>query len=151
MKTKLSPSMLSIDFGKVAEQLKLLLPTPEGPANTEILFSRAVRSASMPISFSALVQITAQPASRYISVFAGPSGVGKSSLINKAFPGLELNTGEISEKIQRGKHTTRHAELIQITEKSYIVDSPGFTSLYLTHIPSEKLQYHFREFPHLCR
>ena len=81
-----------------------------------------------------------------ISVFAGPSGVGKSSLINAAFPGLQLNTGEISEKIQRGKHTTRHAELIQITEKSYIVDSPGFTSLFLTHIPSEKLQYHFREF-----
>ena len=81
-----------------------------------------------------------------ISVFAGPSGVGKSSLINAAFPGLELGTGEISEKIQRGKHTTRHAELIQITEKSYIVDSPGFTSLFLNHIPSEKLQYHFREF-----
>ena len=81
-----------------------------------------------------------------ISVFAGPSGVGKSSLINAAFPGLELGTGEISEKIQRGKHTTRHAELIQITDKSYIVDSPGFTSLFLTHIPSEKLQYHFREF-----
>jgi len=81
-----------------------------------------------------------------ISVFAGPSGVGKSSLINAAFPGLELGTGEISEKIQRGKHTTRHAELIQITDRSYIVDSPGFTSLFLTHIPSEKLQYHFREF-----
>ena len=81
-----------------------------------------------------------------ISVFAGPSGVGKSSLINAAFPGLSLGTGEISEKIQRGKHTTRHAELIQITEKSYIVDSPGFTSLFLNHIPSEKLQYHFREF-----
>lgn len=81
-----------------------------------------------------------------ISVFAGPSGVGKSSLINAAFPGLELGTGEISEKIQRGKHTTRHSELIQITDKSYIVDSPGFTSLFLTHIPSEKLQYHFREF-----
>ncbi len=81
-----------------------------------------------------------------ISVFAGPSGVGKSSLINAAFPGLELSTGAISEKIQRGKHTTRHAELIQITDKSYIVDSPGFTSLFLNHIPSEKLQYHFREF-----
>lgn len=81
-----------------------------------------------------------------ISVFAGPSGVGKSSLINKTFPGLSLNTGEISEKIQRGKHTTRHAELIQITDKSYIVDSPGFTSLYLNHIPAEKLQYYFREF-----
>ena len=81
-----------------------------------------------------------------ISVFAGPSGVGKSSLINAAFPGLELSTGAISEKIQRGKHTTRHAELIQITDKSYIVDSPGFTSLFLNHIPSEKLQYHFRGF-----
>ncbi len=88
-----------------------------------------------------------------ISVFAGPSGVGKSSLINKTFPGLSLNTGEVSEKIQRGKHTTRHAELIQITEKSYIVDSPGFTSLYLTHIPAENLQYYFREFQpyvHAC-
>lgn len=88
-----------------------------------------------------------------ISVFAGPSGVGKSSLINAAFPGLELNTGEISEKIQRGRHTTRHAELIQITEHSYIVDSPGFTSLFLNHIPSEKLQYYFREFQpfvHTC-
>lgn len=80
------------------------------------------------------------------SVFAGPSGVGKSSLINAAFPGLALGTGAISEKIQRGRHTTRHAELIRITEKSYIVDSPGFTSLFLNHIPSEKLQYHFREF-----
>lgn len=84
--------------------------------------------------------------SNKISVFAGPSGVGKSSLINSAFPGLSLNTGEISEKIQRGRHTTRHAELIQVSEKSYIVDSPGFTSLFLNHIPSEKLQYYFREF-----
>lgn len=81
-----------------------------------------------------------------ISVFAGPSGVGKSSLINAAFPGLELNTGEISEKIQRGRHTTRHAELICISENSYIVDSPGFTSLFLNHIPWEKLQYYFKEF-----
>lgn len=81
-----------------------------------------------------------------ISVFAGPSGVGKSSLINAAFPGLELHTGAVSEKIQRGRHTTRHAELIQMTEKSYIVDSPGFTSLFLNHIPAEKLQYYFREF-----
>lgn len=81
-----------------------------------------------------------------ISVFAGPSGVGKSSLINSAFPGLSLHTGEISEKIQRGRHTTRHAELIQVSEQSYIVDSPGFTSLFLNHIPSEKLQYYFREF-----
>lgn len=81
-----------------------------------------------------------------ISVFAGPSGVGKSSLINAAFPGLDLNTSEISQKIQRGRHTTRHAELIQISENSYIVDSPGFTSLYLTHILAKDLQYYFKEF-----
>ena len=81
-----------------------------------------------------------------ISVFAGPSGVGKSSLINGAFSELSLTTGELSKKIQRGKHTTRHAELIQVSKNSYIVDSPGFTSLYLDHIPKENLQYYFREF-----
>ncbi len=81
-----------------------------------------------------------------ISVFAGPSGVGKSSLINKAFPHANMETGEVSPKIQRGRHTTRHAELIQIGEKSYIVDSPGFTSLYLEGITQQTLQYYFREF-----
>ena len=81
-----------------------------------------------------------------ISVFAGPSGVGKSSLINAISPDLQLKTGEISAKIERGKHTTRHAELMQIEENSYIVDSPGFTSLFLEHIPVEELQYHFKEF-----
>lgn len=89
-----------------------------------------------------------------ISVFAGPSGVGKSSLINSISPNLQLKTGEISAKIERGKHTTRHAELMQIEENSYIVDSPGFTSLFLEHIPVEELQYYFREFePYLsgCR
>ena len=89
-----------------------------------------------------------------IAVFAGPSGVGKSSLINSISPNLQLKTGEISAKIERGKHTTRHAELMQIEENSYIVDSPGFTSLFLEHIPAEELQYYFREFePYLsgCR
>lgn len=88
-----------------------------------------------------------------ISVFAGPSGVGKSTLLNTIYPKLELETGAISEKIQRGKHTTRHAELIEVEENSYIVDSPGFTSLALSHVPSDKLQYHFKEFEpfiHTC-
>lgn len=80
------------------------------------------------------------------SVFAGPSGVGKSTLLNSIFPKLNLETGAISEKIQRGKHTTRHAELIEVAENSYIVDSPGFTSLALSHVQSDKLQYHFKEF-----
>jgi ribosome biogenesis GTPase len=81
-----------------------------------------------------------------ISVFAGPSGVGKSSLINGMFPALQLTTGEISRKIQRGRHTTRHAELIQVEHQSYIVDSPGFTSLQLSHIAPKDLQYYFPEF-----
>lgn len=80
------------------------------------------------------------------SVFAGPSGVGKSTLLNATFENLDLETGAISEKIQRGKHTTRHAELIAVMENSYIVDSPGFTSLSLEHIKSEDLQYYFIEF-----
>ncbi|WMI80423.1 ribosome small subunit-dependent GTPase A [Anaerotignum sp. MB30-C6] len=99
-------------------------------------------SAEEGIGMEALQQVLENK----ISVFAGPSGVGKSSLINATYPGLELNTGEISEKIQRGRHTTRHAELIRISGNSYIVDSPGFTSLFLNHIPSEKLQYYFKEF-----
>lgn len=81
-----------------------------------------------------------------ISVFAGPSGVGKSSIINALNPDLNLKTGDISEKIERGKHTTRHAELMKLFDKSYIVDSPGFTSLYLEHIEPGDLQYYFREF-----
>ena len=58
---------------------------------------------------------------------AGPSGVGKSSLINLLQNGIEMETGSISEKIERGKHTTRHSELIPINENSYIMDTPGFS------------------------
>ncbi len=81
-----------------------------------------------------------------ITVFAGPSGVGKSSLLNKLEPKLKLQTGEISTKIERGKHTTRHAELIEFECGSYIVDSPGFTSIAINNIEEEKLQYYFKEF-----
>lgn len=81
-----------------------------------------------------------------ISVFAGPSGVGKSSLINSAFTEFSLETGVLSLKIARGKHTTRHAELMQIGGGGFIVDSPGFTSLSLGHIHYENLHYYFREF-----
>lgn len=81
-----------------------------------------------------------------ITVFAGPSGVGKSSLLNKLESKLTLKTGEISAKIERGKHTTRHAELIELDEGGYIVDSPGFTSLRVENIEPETLQYYFKEF-----
>ncbi len=81
-----------------------------------------------------------------ISVVAGPSGAGKSSLINCLNPNFSLETGEVSKKIERGRHTTRHAELMEIFENSFIVDSPGFTSLYLDNIEAKKLQEYFPEF-----
>ena len=81
-----------------------------------------------------------------VSILAGPSGVGKSSLINAAFPGLSLETGAISQKIERGKHTTRHTEFLPLQDGGYIADTPGFTSLDLAHIPAEALQHCFPEF-----
>lgn len=77
---------------------------------------------------------------------AGPSGVGKSSLINMLCPDAEMETGSISEKIERGKHTTRHSQLIHISENSYIMDTPGFSSLYVDNFTEEELHTFFREF-----
>lgn len=81
-----------------------------------------------------------------ITVFAGPSGVGKSSILNKVQSGLELKTGEVSSKIKRGKHTTRHSELMELDFGGWVVDSPGFTSLNIDYIESEELGYLFPEF-----
>lgn len=80
------------------------------------------------------------------TAIAGPSGVGKSSLINIFQPEAKMETGSISEKIERGKHTTRHSELIWIEEDTYIMDTPGFSSLYVNDFEKEELKYYFREF-----
>ncbi|SNR90721.1 ribosome biogenesis GTPase [Anaerovirgula multivorans] len=88
------------------------------------------------------------------NVFAGPSGVGKSTLLNKIHPGLKLETGVISKKTSRGKHTTRHAELISIGNNSWVVDTPGFSSLSIDFMEAEELPHFFPEFsPYLeeCR
>ncbi|MCG8501026.1 MAG: ribosome small subunit-dependent GTPase A [Firmicutes bacterium] len=89
-----------------------------------------------------------------ITVFAGASGVGKSSLLNAVDPRFSLQTGEISQKIKRGRHTTRHVELLALKDGSYVVDTPGFSSMDLTNIRKEELQYLFKEFTEhipLCR
>lgn len=80
------------------------------------------------------------------STVAGPSGVGKSSIINLLQSDIHMETGNISEKIERGKHTTRHSELIAIAEDTYIFDTPGFSSLYVTDMEKEDLKSYFPEF-----
>ena len=80
------------------------------------------------------------------STVAGPSGVGKSSLINKLQSDINMETGSISEKIERGKHTTRHTEFIPIGDDTYIMDTPGFSSLAVFDMEKEELEQFYPEF-----
>lgn len=81
-----------------------------------------------------------------ITVFAGPSGVGKSSLLNCLQPSLKLKTGIISEKLERGRHTTRHCELMELQWGGYVLDTPGFSSMDIDTIEKEQLELLFPEF-----
>ncbi|GFZ29682.1 putative ribosome biogenesis GTPase RsgA [Clostridium zeae] len=80
-----------------------------------------------------------------VTVLCGPSGAGKSTLINALADKEHMETGEISEKLKRGKHTTRHSELIPV-EHGFLVDTPGFSSLDLDFIEKDDLKYCFPEF-----
>ncbi|MCD8241828.1 MAG: ribosome small subunit-dependent GTPase A [Lachnospiraceae bacterium] len=80
------------------------------------------------------------------TALAGPSGVGKSTLTNLLIPEAGSRTGQISEKLERGKHTTRHSELFRIQKDSYLFDTPGFSSLDLMETKKEELRYDFPEF-----
>ncbi|WP_039764438.1 MULTISPECIES: ribosome small subunit-dependent GTPase A [unclassified Caldicellulosiruptor] len=81
-----------------------------------------------------------------ISVFAGQSGVGKTSILNCLIPGLNLKVGEISKKIERGRHTTRVVELLRAGEDTYIADTPGFSSIEITGMLKDELKYYYPEF-----
>lgn len=86
------------------------------------------------------------------STLAGPSGVGKSSLLNKLVPDADMQIGELSRKIDRGKNTTRHSELFYVKELSeggedtFIIDTPGFTSLELRDVTADELMGYYPEF-----
>lgn len=80
------------------------------------------------------------------TVLAGPSGVGKSSVINQLFPEASMAVGNISSKIKRGKHTTRHSELFGLGGGTYIMDTPGFTSLRLPDAKKEEIREYYPEF-----
>ncbi len=80
------------------------------------------------------------------TVLAGPSGVGKSSFLNEIKPDAGMETGEISAKIRRGKHTTRHSEFFAVDQDTFLLDTPGFSSIYLNDISELELKDYFAEF-----
>lgn len=92
-----------------------------------------------------------------ICAFTGNSGVGKSSVLNAIVPGLNIPVGEVSEKLGRGRHTTRHVELFKIAESTFVADTPGFASFeieMMQTVDKDNLQHDFREFGKLigeCR
>ena len=108
------------------------------PSGYELLFISAKRREGIDAAVSCLKGKT--------TTVAGPSGVGKSTLINLIAPHAQMETGEISEKIKRGKHTTRHSQLIAIDEETYIFDTPGFSSLSVDFFEKETLKDYFPEF-----
>lgn len=84
-----------------------------------------------------------------LTAFTGNTGVGKSSMLNRLCPQLQLATGEVSEKLGRGRHTTRHVQLYKLDESSYVADTPGFSSFdtdQMDVILKENLQYAFPDF-----
>ncbi len=119
-----------------AEELQLLKNTYES-AGYPVLFTSAAKQEGIQAVRDLLKGKT--------TTVAGPSGVGKSSLINLLSPEAEMETGDISRKIERGKHTTRHSELFALDEDTFICDTPGFSSIYLPDMEKEELGIYFPE------
>ncbi|MCF7924081.1 MAG: ribosome small subunit-dependent GTPase A [Candidatus Izimaplasma sp.] len=96
------------------------------------------------------IDIIVSSAKGKINVLAGQTGAGKSTILNTINPNLNIKTNEISKALGRGKHTTRHVELIEFGE-GYIADTPGFSSLEFKNIDSEEVKYYFKDFFELSK
>ncbi|HHT49912.1 MAG TPA: ribosome small subunit-dependent GTPase A [Eubacteriaceae bacterium] len=121
-----------------------------GTINNKIVTERYEKTG-YPIIFTSIkeyigIKELKKHLSNHISVFAGPSGVGKSSLLNEIDMEYNLATNVVSEKINRGKHTTRHVELLPYGDNGYVVDTPGFSSLSIEDIKKDELMYFFPEY-----
>lgn len=106
--------------------------------------ARIYREAGYRIFFTSALQrqgidALAEALCGRIAVLAGPSGAGKSSLLNALIPGLQLKVGEVSSKLQRGRHTTRHVELLGLPAGGWVADTPGFSSLSLPELKKSEL------------
>lgn len=132
---------VTICFNKcdlVSEEEKEKLQQIYAPAGYEILFTSVKTGENIDNLKALLADKT--------TTMAGPSGVGKSSLINELQTGVRMQTGAISDKIGRGKHTTRHSEIISIGQDTYIMDTPGFSSMDLPGFEKEDLWTCYPEF-----
>lgn len=121
----------------------------DGTAVREVYDAIGIKTVEVDYSDEESVQRVRDLLSGKISAFTGNSGAGKSTLLNAVDPSLDLATGEISKKLGRGRHTTRHAELYKLTGGGYIADTPGFSTFETNRydvIRKEELAGCFREF-----
>ena len=136
------------------QEVPVLLCVNKCDLDPAIDLVRIYRNAGFPvITTSAETGEGVEELSQWIrgklTAFTGNSGVGKSSVLNRLCPELALPTGEVSEKLGRGRHTTRHVELYKLGEDTYVADTPGFSSFdtdQMEIILKENLQYAFPDF-----
>lgn len=143
MQTQNLPCIICFNKLDIAsEKEQEWLRTIYEPCGYEVLFVSAKDAVNQPESLEPLREVLKGKT----TTVAGPSGVGKSSLINSLQTDVCMETGEISTKIERGKHTTRHSQLIALARNTYIMDTPGFSSLGLFDMEKEDLQQYYPEF-----